>query len=222
MASYAGTARSAQQKAWVLRGQAEVAKQQAWRPKKVHRQSARKFLAAVDNQIAGSTRFRGWVSFKPSAAPLWQASNWRKWPHVGVSIDGGADCVSGVSVLQYKWFLNLTRFMDHSHQTHRALYAALAVVDMKAFWLFNIISMNLPHGPWADDARYNEINDHTKHHWEELEGDIDPVLDDLVDRIADEMCLYGGFKLAKAEGRQAVTDLSAWQGHRRNPQRIQM
>ena len=121
MASYAGTARSARQKAWVLRGQAEVAKQQAWRPKKVHRQSARKFLAAVDNQIAGSTRFCGWVSFKPSAAPLWQASNWRKWPHVGVSIDGGADCVSGVSALQYKWFLNLIRFVDHSHQKHRAL-----------------------------------------------------------------------------------------------------
>ena len=61
MASYAGTARSAQQNAWVLREQSSVAKQQAWRPKKVHRQAARKFLSAVDNQIAGSTRFRGWV-----------------------------------------------------------------------------------------------------------------------------------------------------------------
>ena len=204
MASYAGTARSAQQKAWVLRGQSAVAKQQAWRPKKVHRQAARKFLSAVDNQIAGSTRFRGWVSFKPTTEALWKPSNWRKWPHVGASIDGGSDCVCGTLALEYKWSLNLTKFMDHSHQKHRALDAALAVVDMKAFWLLNIISNNLPHGPWSDDARYNEINDHMKHHWQELEGEIDPVLEDLVDRVADELCQYGGFRMARAERREKV------------------
>ena len=203
-ASYAGTARSAQQKAWVLRGQSAVAKAQAWRPKKVHRQAARKFLASVDNQIAGSTRFQGWVSFMPTKAALWKPSNWRNWPQVGSSIDGGSDCVCGTLALEYKWFLNLTKFMDHSHQKHRALDAALAVVDMKAFWLLNIISMNLPHGPWSDDARYNEVNDHMKHHWQQLHGDIDPVLDDLVDRVADELCQYGGFKMARAEKREKV------------------
>ena len=133
MSKFGGTGRSERQKAWVLRSHSQVAQKQAWRPKVMHRMSARKFLNAVDNQIAGSTHLRGWVSFRPTASALWQAHNWQRWPHAGISIDGGPDCVCGVSALEYKWKINVTKFMDHSHQKHRALDNGLGVVGLSRF-----------------------------------------------------------------------------------------
>ena len=113
------------QRLWLKRN-ARICKQASWRPAKRYRGSARKWLSATDNQWKTTLGLTGWKYFcLDEKDSLWEATNWRKWPHTGLATDCGADAMSALCGLEYKWKANITRFLDEAHQKHRAMEDAL-------------------------------------------------------------------------------------------------
>ena len=143
-----------------MKRDSRICKDASWRPAKRYRGSARKWLSATDNQWKVSVELSGWNHFCPDKKnSLWDATNWRKWPHTGVATDCGGDAMSALCGLEYKWKANVTRFLNEAHQKHRAMEDALNKTGLKPHWLMNVVSLNVPHGPWNDDHRWNEVRD---------------------------------------------------------------
>ena len=179
------------QRLWLKRN-ANICKLASWRPQKRYRGSARKWLSATDNQWKVTVGLSGWKHFIPNEDKLWQPTNWRKWPHSGLGTDCGADAMSALCSLEYKFKANVTRFLDEAHQKHRAMDGALNQCGLKALWIMNVVSLNVNHGPWADDHRWAEVRDLMRKRCNvmKLMPEQDALLDEYTPRIHEEMVLF--------------------------------
>ena len=74
-----------------------------WRPKAMHRLSARKWIENCDGHFRTNTHWGGLVPLKPDfSSHQWSDSNWRNWQHASFAQDQGADCRSGAFALSGK------------------------------------------------------------------------------------------------------------------------
>ena len=59
------------------------------------------------------------------------------------------------------WKYNLTVIPDAAHGAHRDFDMCLKHCHHWKFWVCMLISWNLPHGPWQDDQRWQQLHEHT-------------------------------------------------------------
>ena len=85
-------AKSAQERNWLRRG--AKMKPESWRPKKLHRLHAMRWLCALDHQFKLLTSRLGLVFFQKNDKDQWW-SNWRTWPFAAPNFDLGSDGCSG-------------------------------------------------------------------------------------------------------------------------------
>ena len=133
------------------------AEESSWRPKKMHRVSAKHWLIHSDNQIRVSSYWNGWQSFQRSDSAQWSDEAWASWPHVTASLDQGSDGLSASFSLEYYWHVNITRMADFSHGGHKDLQIALGAACLKDWNHVAMISANVPHGPDKDDLRFHQL-----------------------------------------------------------------
>lgn len=130
----------------------------AWRPAKRHRAASRAWVMNVDNQIRHSTGLQGFIDFVRPASPCdrWAPATWRRWRHVQISVDQGSDALCSTAFLKHlltnvsvlcDWGAN-NDFLD-------------TVRDHKVFgwWLLMLILFNVEHGPFAEDLRWNQVEE---------------------------------------------------------------
>ena len=142
------------QQAWLRRrcGGADPA---SWRPLKQHRVASKRYLHIMDNQLRVSSPNPGGLSyyFKDDDVPLWSDENWRKWPHLCLGMDQGADGLSAGWAGVYFFKLNLTLVFDPSHGANKDVDLAIKRVGVDDFWRLMMVSWNLPMGPNNDCQR---------------------------------------------------------------------
>lgn len=129
----------------------------SWRPAKIHRAGAKRWLCMTDNQWAVSTCCGGWSFFKPTDSSDWQESSWASWPRVVVSSDLGSDGLCALQALEFFWKLNLDKSPDQSHGAHCDCHQALRDSEIWNLWLCLLIDFNLEFGPLQDDMRFAQI-----------------------------------------------------------------
>lgn len=134
----------------------------SWRSKAVNRIGAKKNLADWDNQIRMSTPLPGLIYYKPDPS-LARWSNWRSWPHLGISHDLGSDCLCASQALERKYKLCVTKCNDFDHATQRTLLDSLKSSGCHNFFLLMVVSWNLPNGPDNNDYRYAQIISSIEH-----------------------------------------------------------
>ena len=102
----------------------------------------------------------------------------------------------------------MTRFLDEAHQKHRAMEDALNKTGLKPHWLMNVVSLNVPHGPWNDDHRWNEVRDMQRKRCSTLSllSHEDALLDEFTTRIHHEMVTYDGAICARSDRDAFVRD----------------
>lgn len=142
-------------RAWILRG-APGAEPNSWRPRTLHRVPAKRVLTYMDAQIRITTGLSGFKAFvKEGGGEPW--TDWRKWPHVGVAMDLGSDQNATMHFLLYGLKAKASMIPDGSHAAHRDMVMLLRRMDLYPFWVFMLVSWNLPHGPFQDDLRYAQL-----------------------------------------------------------------
>lgn len=77
-------------------------------------------------------------------------------PHLLLSVDQGSDGLSGSSYLRSVG-LNLSVMPDPSHGNNNDFLDTLRDQGLFKFWVLMLIPMNVEHGPWLSDLRYNQV-----------------------------------------------------------------
>ena len=131
----------------------------AWRPRKVHRTSAKLWCSMLDNQFRCCTARIGLAFFQPQAVPAGPWLDWRTWPHLNVAMDLGSDGNCGFHALERRFRLNIDQWNDPAHGCHRDLDLSIGAVGLHGFWLLLVVSMNMPHGPQRDGTRRNQVRE---------------------------------------------------------------
>ena len=146
--------------AWVRRTTRAAGDGVAWRPKKVYRKSAVKFIMQVDNILRYSTAHGGLALLVPelhvSDDSLWRPSNWRNWPHMILAIDQGGDGVCGSHALLYKLKASITPFYEFVHGANNDLHGVIKEVKKFDLALICLVVFNLAHGPDKDEGMRHE------------------------------------------------------------------
>ena len=141
------------QKCWINRRDSKN-DPSSWRPSKRHRLQAKAAMVGLDNQTRGSLPLRGLVDFvKDDASNMWE--NWRTWLHLTLNIDQGSDMLCGGTHLR-SLMLCITLVCDWSHGGQNDFYDCLKELGLFPFWLLLLIVMNVEHGPFHDDLRFNQ------------------------------------------------------------------
>ena len=77
----------------------------AHRPRKIHRKSAKHILDNLDAEIRLMSNTPGLIYFLYDLEkPLWQAANWKFWPHMSVGGDLGPDNVAAQNAIEYFFY----------------------------------------------------------------------------------------------------------------------
>ena len=181
-----GSAIYSRQRSWLRRGEPGV-KAESWRPKKVHRVNAKHWLAATDNQLRISTSAEGWKTFAyAETKETWAASNWPRWPWMGIALDQGSDGVAATYALEYKFRCNVSKFGDFGHGAHKDVQVALRSAALFDYALVFMVSANVLHGPFSDDQRFHQIRDAMKLAYRDLSEET-PLFADLAPLIHAEL-----------------------------------
>ena len=136
--------------AWLRRGK-DAKSKTCWRPKKLNRVAARKWVQVLDNQLRWTTG-RGLEQFL--CVP---ALEWDRWPHLSVGIDLGSDGNTGFHGLERWLLLNIDLWNDGSHGCNRDFSNIVNALGLWGFALCLMLSMNLPHGPRDTGERRWEL-----------------------------------------------------------------
>ena len=132
----------------------------AWKPRKLHRVSAKRWLTNLDNQFKQATATGGLNFFrKDPSSEVWAASAWPRWPHLAIAMDGGSDGFCATFGLEYGWGFNVDRIPDQSHAINCDWDGALQDSQLKGFILCMMISWNLPYGPDRDHVRMSQLRE---------------------------------------------------------------
>ncbi|CAK0884728.1 unnamed protein product [Prorocentrum cordatum] len=142
------------QSSWLLRDQDAT----KWRPPKVHRQTAMKWIQKLDAQLQTSTIYNGFKFFSYDAdVAAWRDANWRDWAGCGVAMDLGSDGVSGVHALLYHFKVNLWIWPDQSHMTKCVFEGMVKRIRKWELLLLLLISWNFEHGPFNNLPLFMEM-----------------------------------------------------------------
>ena len=101
------------QAAWVSK-HADTSDDELWRPTKVHRISAKAWLAKTDNQLRGSMTYLGWKTWQYDK----DGEDWKhphEWPSITLTIDLGSDGLSASHQLNRNYDINVWVLGDFSH-----------------------------------------------------------------------------------------------------------
>lgn len=132
------------------------------RPSKRFRLGAKHWCQGLDNAFRASTPLRGLIDFvKPDdaeeeASERW--SNWRRWNHLTLVVDQGSDGLCGGSWLRAAG-ANITLVMDMSHGGNNDFLDMLRDLNIYKFWILLMIPLNLEHGPFQSDLRFNQVRE---------------------------------------------------------------
>lgn len=198
---------SARQQCWVQRKRAP-ADLGSTRPNKRHRTGAKHFLQGLDNTVRVSTPLRGLSDFlRPSSGPLppqWEA--WPRWPHLSLAIDQGSDGLCGASWLRHLG-LNISLIPDWSHTCHNDYLDSLKDMQLFKFLVLLLVPLNLEHGPFMTDARFNQV----KQTWSGVDRHYSPHQMPLfLDRAFDMLEECGGDSSLMADGKSDDVDMLLW------------
>ena len=85
---------------------------------------------------------------------------------------------------------------------------ALKKTGLKATWLMNVVSLNVPHVPWNDDHRWNETRDLMRKRARVLRllPEEDALLEEYTPRIHHEMVTYDHAICARSDRDAFVRD----------------
>jgi hypothetical protein len=140
----------------------------SWRPVKRYRTAAKSWLLNLDNQVSGTLAVNGLASFVPPAAREGIWANWRSWRHLLISIDQGSDGICATNYLKHLK-ANVTIYCDWSHGANNDFSETLRAMGLFPYWLLMLIVFNVEHGPFADDMRWNQVEEA----WRELRKHYD-------------------------------------------------
>ena len=148
------------QRLWL--GRSNNGKRSTWRPRKLHRVSAKHWLINVDNAIKLTTTLNGLAHFvlppEEKRNGVW--ADWRTWPFLAISMDMGSDGVSAVHALLYMWMVCCDLVPDWSHGLSRSVFQTLKKCNLYSLMLLGVISWNVPFGPDKEDQRFLQIKGH--------------------------------------------------------------
>ena len=69
----------------------------------------------------------------------------------------GSDVLAAIMALQYGFSCNLTFHADPSHGACRDMERALKMAGLSSYMFLMLVVENIPHGPWADDQRWQQM-----------------------------------------------------------------
>lgn len=101
-------------------------------------------------ELSGLAHFR--VDLKREVAP----GEWRRWPHLAISLDQGSDGVAAYWWLQ-EVGVCLSAYWDFSHGAQNDWRNMLQDVDMFTFWILMMMVWNCPCGPLTDRTRWQML-----------------------------------------------------------------
>lgn len=184
----------------------------SWRPAKRHRLAAKHWLSNLDNQVRQCLPLEGLSGFQLSKqrAGLW--AGWRSWPHLSIAMDQGSDAVAAT------WYLhhlgaNITAWPDWSHGSWNDTKNMLKESGLFPFWLLMMITFNMPHGPFNDDARHSQVTgawDECRRHFT---AQTCPLFLEHLPQILDDM----GGQSALGGDPSAGLDEQVWQAMAEDP-----
>lgn len=177
---------AARHRAWLRRGRFGVV-QGAWRPRKVFRCAAKRWLANTDNQLRTITASGGWSFFVRKEG--W--GHWSRWPHAGLGLDLGSDGLCAALSLVYKYNCCVTMYPDLSHLYQRAQLGAMHDTEIFRLWLLLMVSWNLPHGKDLDDSRYIQLRQAMTSHYEQNTHDSSVLFNHFLPGLSQELEALG-------------------------------
>ena len=129
----------------------------AWQPKKRHRVGACRWLVDADNMLRQSTAAPGLHFFQigdqqPQDHPA-------RWPLLSLCADRGSDGTCAIKWLQRVRNVNCDEFYDQSHDVSNDLINALQRAGLAPLRLCLTACWDVPHGPWASQARWRQVID---------------------------------------------------------------
>ena len=128
---------------WLQRGCKEPGSQPTWRPYKLYRQSARRWLDACEHQTQLLTELPGLSYFQPDwTLAIWK--DWRLWPSATFVMDLGPDGNSAMWAMLMHWNLNVVQWADGSHGANRDFVLVLQKLGLNIFWCLMVTVWNLP------------------------------------------------------------------------------
>ena len=142
------------QKLWHHRGVTSTKDNPApWRPKKQHRQAAKRYLAHCDNQLRqASWHMPGLKWFQLDlGSERWK--DWRLCPQLCLAQDMGSEQHTGVQATLYHYDLNVMFIPDGDHGAQRSVWQILQETHLHCFWLLMLVVWNFVDGP--DENAYS-------------------------------------------------------------------
>lgn len=151
------------QRCWIKRKDAP-ADHTSWRPAKKHRVDAKHWAQALGNAPRVSTPTPALVHFlrpeDPEQTPStgnW--SGWRMYPHLSLAIDQGSDGLSGSSYLRSLPFNLRFWWISPMGGGHNDFFCNLKSLHLFSLWLLLLAPLNVEHGPFNDDVRFNQCRE---------------------------------------------------------------
>lgn len=98
---------------------------------------------------------KGLLHWEVDADPA-QRAHPSEWPRLSISADQGTDGLGAYHYLTRCRNLNLDVVWDFSHGVNNDLWLFLDGVSLRGLALQFLVSFNTLHGPWAEDARFQQ------------------------------------------------------------------
>lgn len=93
------------------------------------------------------------------------ASQPLNWVHGTICMDMGSDGFAGMNYAQRVLNLSIEQLHDPSHGSWRDFQRMLREGGMMCYWLLLMVVMNMVHGPWLEDSRFNTQQEAMKEIW---------------------------------------------------------
>ena len=140
------------QVSWLKR---KAGEKQTWRPRKRHRVAACKWGQHLDQQVLISAGV-GLKHFQQAEEPADRPAPWT-WPRLSIAPDMGSDWFSMINALQGRFCFNVDVTYDPSHGVWDDIQHMLKMAGLGPWTILMMVVFNVPSGPWADDARFQQV-----------------------------------------------------------------
>ena len=144
--------RADRERAYLKRASRLTGSAQLWRPRKLHRRSAWKYLCALDNAL----RWGCGVRLSKFDRQRRKGLSWEDWPLLTVASDLGSDQLAAHNYLQGKRY-NLEELPDASHGAWNDVRRSLKDAGHWPMVEMIMQTTNMPSGPYEEDTRYSQI-----------------------------------------------------------------
>lgn len=124
--------------------------------RKLYRKKAFEHLVATENialQVYGKS-IKDYC-YQPEDAP----KDAMDWPRLWLNLDRGSDGIAATNFLLRRLNCNIVANSDISHDANNDIIATLKDCQLWPLFLCLCASWNMPHGPWAEQARFHQIKE---------------------------------------------------------------